>query len=1159
MLKFMNFHQHAQNLCRWTVPSGVKKAVPAFLLLFSSQVYATANAQRISLHLKNRTFKEAIESIKKQSGYELVLVQKHLGDTHAVSLDLDNKGLRESLDALTKDQPVGYEIKGNTIVLHRKQEQQPKTVNLAPLKELIKGKITDESGLPLESVTIKVNGSTIMTKTDNNGEFSIDVPESSTLLISSVGYETINIKANGKSLLNIVLKKENNALTEVVVVGYGTQKRKNLTGSVSTVKMSEVNNANSTNFAQGLAGRAAGVNVVQTSGQPGAGVSVQIRSNASFASTGPLYVVDGVIINDAAEDPSPSTRYGAGGVNRSPLNFINPNDIENIDILKDASATAIYGARAAGGVVLITTKKGKQGLPTIQYDFSHAIQKSLKYYDILGTKDYMNERNHILKEKWMQDNNLGPYGNGDPNAAKPFVPKYTQQEIDNQQVQPNAIDAIMHTGKTQQHNISMSGVSNKTNYYISGNYVDQEGVLRNSDYKRFSGRFNLDQGIGENIKVGVNMIATGSKANNGSIGDGMYENSGMIGAAFYYPATMPFQDENGNYPINPDYQNTPNPLSFLTITDLSKNTRYLTSGFAEWKIIDGLTARGSLSFDKSSANRSFYFPRTFLYGARAEGMAGIYKTDASSTLAEYTLNYVKDLSEKSKINALLGHSYQVSVNEGSSVNNDHFPTDEFLYYNIGLGTGQRPDVQSNRAPDLVWKSYFARVVYEYDGKYILSGTVRKDGSSRFARNKKWGTFPGVSAAWIASEENFIKSIPAISFLKVRAGYGSVGNADIGGSAFARYENVSPYVIGGVNLPGVKLTQIENPILSWETQTELNAGLDFGLFNGRLTGNFDYFNRSFTNLLSKIDLLSWSVVGQASINAGKTRSRGWEISLQSKNIVNQDGFNWNSNVNFSHYTNTWVTRSPQTLRSLARYIDPKGNFNAQYGYLSDGIYNPDKMEAPSWMPGIIPGEVIIKDMNGYDENGNLTGKPDGQLSTADMVQLNTNSDPTGNNRPNPNYSFGMNNQFSYKNFDLSVYVYGLIQKKTNRDFSNNSDVFAKLGAFGWNVLSQAKERWAYDNPNGTMPTGLNGVYGSYASSSDFWIENGNFVRVRDITLGYRLPQSLLQKQKAVKNMRVYLNVQNPFIITNYKGIDPELNNLYAYPMTRSFTVGASVGF
>ncbi|NLR79861.1 TonB-dependent receptor [Chitinophaga eiseniae] len=1136
-----------------------KKVAPVLFLLCLLQLSVAAIGQKITLHLKNSPFKKAIEAIKAQSGYDLVLVQSHLEGTHPVSLNLVNADIKEAMEALTNGQPVSYEIKESVIILQRK-EAKPAAVTLAPQqKQPVSGQVKDETGVSLPGVTIQVKGTTTGARTDEKGNFKLDVNKGDILVVSYVGYETQEIAFTGQSALDIRIKSTESALSEVVVVGYGTQKRKSVTGSVASVKMGDVNTSTNTNFTQALAGRAAGVNVVQTTGQPGAGVSVQIRSSASFASGGPLYVVDGVIVNDDAGEPEPNTRYGTSGINRSPLNFLNPNDIENIDVLKDASATAIYGARAAGGVVLITTKKGKAGIPSIQYDVSHSFQKSLKYYDILDTHDYMEQRNKILQEKWMLDNKIAPYGNVDPSTVTPFVPKYTAQQMADQKAYPNAIDAIMQNGFTQQHNISMSGTANKTRYYVSGNYLNQEGVLKHSDYTRYSGKINLDQSIGEKIKVGVNIIATGSKANNGSIGGGVYENSGMIGAAFYYPPTMPFQDADGNYPINPDYQNTPNPLSFLTITDNTKSSRLLTSGYAEWNILPGLTAKGSISYDQSTAKRSSYFPRTFLYGARAEGQAGIYETNATSRLAEYTLNYVKDLGKKSRINALVGHSYQLTDKDGLNAGNDHFPTDNFLYYNLGFGTALRPSVGSYRNSTRIWKSYFARVVYEYDGKYILSASVRRDGASHFAANKKWGAFPGASAAWVISEENFLKPISAISFLKLRVGYGAVGNANIGSSAFTYFDNNSPFVIGGVNLPGVKLSQIANPNLTWETQTEFNVGLDYAFLQNRISGSFDVFARRFTNLLSKVPLATDFPVPNFATNAGTTRSVGWEVNLQTKNLVNPNGLNWSTTINFSHYKNTWVKRSPEALKSLAKYIDPTGNFNAWYGYQSEGIYDPSKMKAPSWMPGILPGEIIIKDVNGYDDSGNLTGKPDGKLSTADMVQIHTNNDPTGNGQPVPNYSFGFSNQFSYKNFDLSIYMYGLIQKKFNSDYSNTSDVYAKLAAFGWNVLSVSKDRWAFDNPNGSFPTGLNTAYGSYASSSDFWVENASFLRCRDITLGYRVPANLLHKQDIIKTLRVYANVQNPFIVTGYKGIDPELQNFYAYPMTRSFTLGASVGF
>lgn len=941
-------------------------------------------------------------------------------------------------------------------------------------------------------------------------------------------------------------------IDEVVLIGYGNTKRKNVTGSIASVKMEDVNVSTNTNFVQAMAGRAAGVTVMSTSGQPGAMADLLIRSNASFASSGPLYVVDGVIINDDSGEPGSGTRYGDTGMRRSPLNFLNPNDIETIDILKDASATAIYGARAAGGVVLITTKKGKSGRPTIQYNFSNAFQQSIKYYDLMNAHDYMDMQNKALYEKWMIDNKVGIYGGKDPGSVKPFVPRYTQDQINKQPIYPSAFDEIMRPGLTEQHNISISGAVNRTKYYVSGNYLNQQGIFKGSDYKNFSGKFSIDQGLSDSFKIGVNIIANGSKANNGNAGDGLYENSGMIGAAFYHPPTLSFRDDKGNYTINPGYQNTPNPLSYLDITDYTTSNRLLTSGYAEWIVIPGLTAKASLSYDQSTAKRFNYLPTTFLYGARAGGAASISENNAQSLLIDYTLNYVKTFSEKHKISLLAGHSYQITTKDGFSAGNSNFPTDAFTTNNIGSGAALRPSVGSYRDPDRIWKSYFGRAIYEFNGKYILTASIRGDGASHFAENKKWGIFPSFSAAWIVSEENFLKNSKTLNFLKLRLGYGEVGNSNIGSSAFTYYSFGYNAVFNNTQYQGVSMSQLANPNLTWETQAEKNIGVDFGLFHSRITGTVDLYQRTFRNLLSSISLATDFPVSSVATNIGKTKSTGFEFSIQTKNIVNPNGFNWNSTFNFTTFKNVWVERSPGALKTLARYIDPTGNFNAVYGYLSDGIYDPNKMSAPKWMPGILPGEIIVKDINGYDTNGNLTGMPDGKITDADMTIIMDNNKPEA-----PRHTFGFGNEFRYKNFDLSIYAYGAIQKKYNREQASIADL-TSLTVFGWNGMNLIKDQWRHDNPNATLPSFF-GNYRSVGGSSDYYIEDASFIRVRDITLGYRFSEDLLQKLKIVKSIRIFASVQNPFVITKYKGIDPELKNFYAYPITKSFIMGANITF
>lgn len=1143
----------------------VRLSVVLFSVCCLQLVAGATNAQRISVEFREAGIADVLKKIGREAGYNVFYNESMLRNAVPVTIKARNELFTDVLDRCFEKQPFTYGIVNKLIVVKEKDrpdgQQKAAPQSTAPLKKEIKGKVVDESNSPLPGASVLLKGTTVGTAADQNGEFLLESPDDTGILVVSfIGYVTREVPFSGESVLEVKMALQDNLVEEVVVIGYGSTKRKNVTGAISSVKMEGINTSANTSFVQALAGRAPGVSAVQTSGQPGAGVSIEIRSSPSNASQGALYVIDGVIVNDNAGEPGSGTRYGGTGISRSPLNFINPNDIETIDFLKDASATAIYGARAGGGVVLITTKKGKSGQPSVQYDFSHSFQKVAKYYDVLDTKEYMTERNKIMREKWMFDNKIAPYGNVDPSTVNPFVPKYTDQQIASQQVMPNALDAVMRSGFTQQHNVSMSGTSNKTRYYVSGNYMNQEGVIRNSNYKRFSGRINLEQGIGEKVKAGVNVMATGSRADNGNIGDGLYENAGMLNAAFYYPATMPFRDAVGNYPINPDYQNTPNPLSFLEITDYTKDNRLLTSGFLEWNIIEGLTARGSVSFDQSTSKRNTYLPKSFLYGARAEGQASITERNSASQMREYTLNYTRAIGEKGNLNAVIGHSYQLSDFDGLNLGNDHFATDNFLFYNIGLGTAQRPTVGSYRSPSQVWKSNFLRVIYEHDGKYFLSVSVRRDGASNFAANKKWGTFPGLSAGWVVSEESFMKGLTPVNFLKLRLGYGSVGNSNIGSSAFSYYQPDVNYVIGGARLPGVVLSQLANPNLTWETQTDLNAGVDFNLFRNRISGSFDYFNRTISNLLSRVPLFSDFPVSSIATNAGKTRSVGWDASLQTKNIIGGGkGFSWNTTINFSHYNNTWVERSPEALRSLSKFIGVKDNYNAWYGYLSDGIYDPSKMAAPEWMPGIVPGEVIIKDVNGYDGSGNLTGRPDGMLNTADKVLIHRNNDPTGNGKPVTNFSFGFNNEFTYRNFDLAVYMYGFVQDKMNIDRATAFDTWAQLAQFGWNVADIAKERWSYDNTNTSLPTGLNKNYGSFLGDSDYWLENATFLRCREITLGYRLSSELLGNQPVVKNLRVFASLQNPFVITGYKGIDPELKNFLAYPMARSFTLGASVGF
>ncbi|MGY0040981.1 SusC/RagA family TonB-linked outer membrane protein [Pedobacter sp. NJ-S-72] len=482
--------------------------------------------------------------------------------------------------------------------------------------------MTDNKGQGIPGVSVKVKGTTTVAVTDSKGLYAINVPDvSSVLVFTYIGFTAQELIVGNKSEINVVLQESQVALDDVVVVGYGTTKQRNLTTAVVRVKSEDLNTSTASNFQQSLQGKAAGVQVIQATGQPGAGVAVQIRSNPSKANAGVLYVIDGVPVNDAAETPNGVGYYGKGGVDQSPLNFINPNDIESIDFLKDASSASIYGARAGAGVVLITTKKGKEGKTRVDYSVSYGIQNVDKMYKVLNAKDYMNQRNLLAEEVWYRTNKIAPYyGTVDPASVTPFKQLYSASEIAATVNGKSAPDAITRGGYTeQQHNLSISGGTNKTSYLLSANYFNQKGVVIGSDYKRYNGRLNLEQSVSDKIKVGGNVIISNSTTGNVITG-GENEGGGILTAAIYWPANLPLRDENGGYPLNPFYKkNIPNPLSYETVTDNTDALRLLANGYAEWSILPELKARMNASFDQSNSKRSAYLPITFLYGSTANG------------------------------------------------------------------------------------------------------------------------------------------------------------------------------------------------------------------------------------------------------------------------------------------------------------------------------------------------------------------------------------------------------------------------------------------------------------------------------------------------------------------------------------------------------------
>lgn len=1131
------------------------------LLLTVTALHTSANgfSQSVTLSEKNVRLESVFRKIEKQTGYYFWYENKNLKEIGRITVDFKNTPLKEALDKCFTGLPFEYSIVEKTIVIKTKPLVQELPEPLPPPVE-IRGRVLDETGAPLAGASVKLKGSNLGASTDNEGNFLITVPNTSgILIISFVGYENIELPVNS-NLSSVTLKPNVSIANEVVVIGYGSVKQRNLTGAISSVKGKDLNTSVNANFQQALQGKAAGVQVIQPTGQPGAGVRVQIRSNPSSANAGVLYVVDGVPVNDAAGQPGiggtlGDSKYGSGGVDKSPLNFINPNDIESIEILKDASAASIYGARAGAGVVLITTKKGAVGKSRVEYTGTHGIQRVDKMYPVFGVQEYMMQRNLLREELWHRDNKIAPYyGTVDPGTVAPYTPVYTQAEIDAANVGAvTATDAITRGGITQQHNISLSGGNGKTTYFASGNYYDQKGVIIGTGFKRYNGRLSVDQIVSDKIKLGASVIMSNSTSDN-TITGGANENGGVVTAATYWAPNIPLQNPDGSYPMSPYYPNIPNPLSYGTVTDKTSSNRTLSSAYGEWKIVDGLKARAKFSFDRSTSKRSTYFPRTFYFGAQANGAASISESEARSRLLEYTLTYDKSLGEKHTISALAGYNFQKTDWEGFNAANQNFLSDVISYYNLQAGQGVRPAVGSSRS-QTTWASYFARAIYTFNGNITVQASIRRDGSSVFADNKKWGYFPGLSAGWVLSDEDFLTNFNALSFLKLRAGYGETGNSAFGASAFKLYGTAqSPYFGTGNINSGLVLTRDENPNLTWETAGELNIGLDFGWFNNRLSGSVDYFNKTIRNLITFVPYPSGFIINGVFRNAGKTRSTGYEIALQSKNIVSPDrrGFTWSTSLNFAHYLNYWVERSPEALAVLARYEVPTGKkalFSPFFGMESMGIYKGEAGKVPAHMPGMLPGGIILKDIAGYDANGNLTG-PDGAITGADMTYIG-NADPK--------YNFGIGNQFSYGNFDLNIFMSGLVQKKWSPLQSGRAQD-GTMNAFGFNAMPVSAGRWTFQNPAGDFPSALSDPqYVGFQNSASYWLADASFLRCRNITLGYTLPGKILSRQKLFTGIRLSFDAQNLFTITRYPGLDPELNADNFYPLIKSYVFGINASF
>ncbi|MET0466835.1 MAG: TonB-dependent receptor [Chitinophagaceae bacterium] len=990
----------------------------------------------------------------------------------------------------------------------------------------ITGKVSDaKTGTGISGVSVLLKGSRTGTVTNADGTYSLSVPSPSSILIfSSVGFETVEYDA-GSSLINVSMVAESSkSLDEVVVVGFGTKIKRDVTGNIARVKGSEIANTPVPQFTQALQGRAAGVFVEANNGKVGEGVKVRIRGAGSLsASNSPLYVVDGIPIAE-------------GGVGINPLADINFNDVETFDILKDASAAAIYGSRAANGVVLITTKKGKSGKTAVNVNAQYGSNKPTGHREFLNAAQYV----ELLREAAINSDIIDGIDPLDPDQYEDSWLEYVENKMtsisgwsDWRNLETNTNwerQAYNNSARTKIIDISAQGGSEKTKFYASGSYSDQDGILIGNKFQRMSGRLNLEHDASDRLKIGMNMGLSRTYANRVAADNGFQTPLQLVALA---PIT-PVRDLDGNLyddPVTTYYNGL---VELESVRRSSIAFRNLGNIFLNYKLIKNLYFRTEFGLDIQNQTDDYYAGPASLTGS---GINGYGSSDWYKSVNYNTNNYFNyhtTLQQIHDIDATLGMSYQKYSSENVSVAGQDFPTDDLSR----LASAGQITSGSSSVTESAFLSYFLRTNYKYNNKYLLSLSGRIDGSSRFGRLSRYGFFPSASVGWVISEEDFLAGAGAISFLKLRASWGITGNAE----GFGNFAQLGLWGSAKYNATsGLVPTQLANPDLKWEKSEQTDIGIDFGLFNNRLTGEIDYYVRNTRDLIYNVPVPGTSGFANQTVNVGSMQNKGVEFVLNSSNINARD-FKWNTSFNLAYNKNK-ITKLDGTQTLIpgndGRYLN-----SLMVGQAIGIFYGPK-------YAGVDP---LTGDALWFESDGKTTTNE--YNSAGNFI--------VGN--PNPDWIGGLTNTLSYKGIELSFLFQGVF----GNQIQNGAGAFMSTGADWWdNQTIDQLQRWRNPGDITNVPQArFNYSNGTGASSR--YTENGSYVRLKTVTLGYYLPATVIKKLK-LSSARVYISGVNLATFTKYTGWDPEVNtdyrasnrnqggDFYAAPQIRSVTFGLNLGF
>lgn len=1077
----------------------IMRCVMLFLLLGTLQSIANitySQSVRLSLDMHNSTVQEVLSAIEQKSSFYFTYNLEQVNVNRRVSVDMKDKSVTDILDNLFSNEGIRYVVNDKHIVLYKAESGLASVVQAS---RTVRGRVVDETGEPIIGANIVEKGTTNGVITDINGDFSIEVKTGAILQVSYIGYETIEVSSN-QNLSKILLREDNQVIDEVVVVGYGIQKKVNLTGAVSDVKSDLLQNRTSSSPVNLLTGQVPGMTIIQRSGQPGDDVgSLRVRGIGTLGNAEAMVIVDGV---------------------ESSFNNVNPNDIENISVLKDAAASSIYGVRAANGVILITTKKGVVGRPVITYNGYVGWQSPTRLPNFLDSYNYAVLQN----EAYFNDGLPVPYSETD-------LQKFKDGSDPDHYANSDWLDTLLsENGLFHNHHLSIIGGTEGLKYSLAVGYHNKEGLIPNSDYNKFSVRSNIDLKVNERLNIGFYLSAYRDRSTSPaaqSITDIFYH-------ALRETPVTPIQFRNGNYGL---FLNEHNSVAEARLggKDQYYNNNFQGSAFFEYKIIDGLTLKGNAAATFNSNNQHKFAKSINYYSADSEDPIKTTRSQAIDfekkswevNLQAY-LNYSKTFG-KHGVGALLGYSQLYNQYRQFGASRRDLPG------NNNLGEVNAGDVttQSNEGTMIEYalRSAFGRVNYSFDDRYLFEANLRYDGTSRFPKDNRFGAFPSFSAGWRISEESFYHA-NWMDNLKVRASWGQLGNQEIGNYAFYNtYVFGQNYSFGNMLAPGVSINgKMGNSIITWEKTDQVDLGVDASFLAGKLSFSGDFFLKNTKDILLDLPIPDVVGVDAPTQNAGKVRNVGMEMVLTHNNQVRD--FKYFATFNFSYVHNeiTDLKEGDTPGRSVG---DPINNI---YGYVCEGIFK-DQAEIdahPKQITGnAVPGDLKYKDLNG-----------DGVVDDKDRKSLGTYF---------PKINFGLRLGFEYKNFDFSALLQGAGMVDA---IAREQVIFAFYN--GGPAVEGYMDRWTPQNPNGKYPRLSRQDTQKNWETSSFWMQNASYLKMRNMQLGYTIPKQVLGKS-GISNLRVYFSADNLFTISGFDNLDPEVPYGSYYPLTKNYSFGVNVSF